>query len=110
MSTITLAEVKLALRVTGTASDDLIQRLIDSAEQECMRYTNRSELPTLPLDYPSASSSEDIESSEDPIAPDVKNGVILMVQADYFADPADRPKYRTAAEGLWTPYRRLMGI
>jgi len=110
MSTITLEQVKEALRVTDDDSDALLQRLLVSAEQECMRFTNRTELPTLPLDYPSSSSSEDIESSEDPVAPDAANGVFLMIHADYDASPADRPKFRKAAEDLWMPYRRLMGV
>lgn len=110
MSTITLDEVKEALRITDTDSDSLLQRLLESAEQECMRFTNRSELPTLPLEYPSESSSEEEESSNDPVAPDVANGIILMIQADYVANPMDRKKFRAAAEELWMPYRRLMGV
>lgn len=110
MSTITLQQVKSALRVTGNDSDDLIQRLLDSAIQECLRFTNRTELPTLPLDYPSESSSEDIESSEDPVAADAANGVIVMIHGDFYANPTDRPKFRAAAEDLWQPYRRLMGV
>lgn len=110
MSTITLAEVKEALRVTDDDSDALLGRLLASATQECLRFTNRSELPTLPLEYPAESSSEEIESSEDPVAADVVQGIMTMINADFYASPADRPKFRGAAESLWMPYRRLMGV
>ncbi|MGJ7497465.1 head-tail connector protein [Variovorax sp. RT4R15] len=110
MSTITLAQVKEALRVTDTNSDALLTRLLASAIQECLRFTNRTELPTLPLDYPDESSSEDIESSEDPVAADACQGVMVMIHADFDASPADRPRFRAAAEDLWQPYRRLMGV
>ena len=110
MSTITLSQVKDALRVTDSDSDDLIQRLLDAAIQECLRFTNRTELPTLPVDYPSASSSEDIESSEDPVAADAANGVFVMIHGDFYAIPTERPRFRAAAEALWMPYRRLMGV
>jgi hypothetical protein len=110
MSYITLTDVKLTLRVTHASDDVLLQRLIDSAETECKRFTGRTQLPTLPVDYLDYDSdgllisSEDVPSSEDPVAPDVYNGVILMVQADYDGDPLQRDKLRAAAEALWMPY------
>ncbi len=109
MSFITLIDVKAALRVTHNSDDGLLQRLIDSAETECKRFTGRTELPTLPVDalvYSDGAliSSEDVPSSEDPVAPDVANGIILMVLADYDGDPLMRDKYRAAAEALWMPY------
>lgn len=109
MSYLTLTQVKQALRQTHNDDDALLTRLIASAETECLRFLGRSELPTLPLEYPEISSNDDlideeIASSGDPVAPDVLNGIILMVQADYDGDPLVRDKYRNAAEALWMPY------
>lgn len=78
----------------------------------------RSELPTLPFEYPYEISSndevsevsEEIPSSEDPVAPDVVNAVILLIQADYDGDPLQRAALRSAAESLLMPYRVGMGL
>lgn len=109
MSYVTLQQVKETLRQTHSDDDNLLTRLIASAESECLRFLGRTELPTLPVEYPEVSSdgalvSEEIPSSGDPVAPDVVNGIILMVQADYDGDPLQREKLRTAAEALWMPY------
>lgn len=116
MSNILLADVKKSLRVTHTSDDDLLQRLIDSAELEVKRFLNRAQLPTNPLDYPEMSSnfdyisSEEIPSSGDPVAPDIYQAVILMVQADYDGDAKDRIALRTCAEALMMPYRTEIGV
>lgn len=88
MSYVTLQEVKDALRQTHDEDDDLLERLIASAESECLRYLATEELP--------------LEGSNP--APDVANGIILMVQADYDGDPLNREKLREAAQALWNPY------
>ena len=114
-TTISLDVVKRALRVTHDHDDEDLERRLRSAEQECLRYTGRSQLPTLPVDYPGTSEcpsdtvSEDVPSSEDPVAPDVVEGIILMVQAGYEGDPQDRGSYRKGAEALWAPYRMGWG-
>ena len=109
MSYVTLEQVKNTLRQTHDDDDDLLTRLIASAEQECLRFLGRTELPTLPVEYPEISSDgslidEEVPSSGDPVAADVVNGIILMVQADYDGDPLLRDKLRSAAEALWMPY------
>ncbi len=106
---VTLEQVKKTLRQTHDADDDLLLRLIASAEQEALRYLGRTQLPTLPVEYPEVSSDgslidEEIPSSGDPVAQDVVNGIILMVQADYDGDPMNRDKLREAAQNLWNPY------
>jgi hypothetical protein len=116
MSQITVGEVKQYLRVIGTADDALLHLLIDGAEQEACRFLNRENLPTLPLEYPAESSSEgpyseEIPSSEDPVAPDVVIAVCLLVKADYEATtPAEVEGYRKAAETKLQPYRRALGV
>lgn len=109
MSFVTLTQVKQALRQTHSDDDAYLQRLIESAEQECLRFLGRTELPTLPVEYPEVASdgalvSEETPSSTDPVAPDVINGIILMVQADYDGDPLMRDRLKAAAESLWMPY------
>jgi hypothetical protein len=112
---ITLQDVKDTLRQTQSDDDALLNRLINSAENEALRFLNRSQLPTLPLEYPEFSSndeviSEEVPSSEDPVAPDVYNAVILLVQADYDGDPLKREEYRHAAFSLLQPYRIGLGM
>ncbi len=116
--TITLQDVKEALRQTQDLDDALLTRLLSSAIQESLRFLGRSELPTLPFEYPYAINSDDevselseeVPSSEDPVTPDVANAVILLVQADYCGDPEKRPMLRSAAESLLMPYRVGLGI
>lgn len=117
MSTVTLTEVKAWLRVFHTADDVLLQTLLDSAEDEALRFLNRTQPPTLPLDYPpeyDSSSSElpeDIPSSEDPVAPSWRTGICLLVQAYYEAPDGDqRDKMRAAAQSVLFPYRAQLGV
>ena len=116
MSVITLASVKKRLKVFITADDADIQAAINGAEGEIIRYTNRSELPTLPLDYPPAYDSssseipEDVPSSEDPIAPEVFEAVCLLVKASYEATtPEEVAGYRRAALVKVDPFRTQLG-
>lgn len=88
---LSLSDVKAALRVTHNLDDGLISRLLSSAEAECQRFCN---LDALPSELPA----------------DMAQGIIVMIQSDYDADPAKRHEYRRAAESLWMPYRELMGI
>lgn len=113
-TTITLEQVKAQLRTTHDLDDELLERLLAAAQQECLRFLGRRQLPTLPYEVPLDSegcpTSEEVPSSEDPVAPDVATGIILMIQADYEGDPAQRQAYRDAAEGLWMPYRIGLGV
>lgn len=111
MSEFTLTSVKRFLRVIHTADDALLQDLVDSAEAEAMRFTNRTELPTLPVDYPASEASEDVPSSGDPVAADVFTAICLLVKADYEATtPEEVAGYRKAAEVKLWPYRALLGV
>lgn len=116
MSQITLEQAKRYLRVFHSADDDLLQDLIDGAEQEACRFLNRTNLPTLPLEYPAESSSEgpyseEVPSSEDPVSPDVRTAVLHLVQSKYEATkPEDQAKLRAAAEVILMPYRAQMGV
>lgn len=117
-TTITLDHVKRALKVTHAYDDADLQRLLNAATQEALRYMGRKELPTLPLDLPvdldgdcsSEIVSEALPTSEDPVAEDVVNGIILLVRADYEGDPTKRRDHRAAAEDLFWPYRINLGI
>lgn len=110
MSVIPLATAKRRLRTIGTHNDADLQQALDGAEQEACRYLNRTQLPTLPQDWP-CSSSEEVPSSEDPVAPDVVDGVLLLVQASFNATtPAEVEGYRRAAEVKLHPYRLCIGV
>lgn len=107
---ITVSEVKLFLRVFHSDDDTLLETLIDAAEDEAKRFMNRTELATLPLDYPS-SSSEEVPSSEDPVAPSVRVAVYFLVQSKYEAmEPEKIMQLRKAAETLLAPYRTELGV
>ena len=118
MSVTPLADIKRALRIIGTSDDAFLQQLIDSAEDEALRFLNRTYLPTLPMDNPGSYdsdgnpilSSEDIPSSEDPIAASIFTAIVCLVKADYEAGPDDVPKLRAAAETKLYPYRILIGV
>ena len=118
MSVTALADIKLAMRIIGTSDDVFLQRLIDSAEDEALRFLNRTELPTLPLDNPGSfdsegnpiMASEDIPTSEDPVAASIFTAIVCLVKADYEAGPEDAQKLRAAAESKLYPYRILIGV
>lgn len=110
MSAIPLDIAKRRLRTIGTHADLDLQQALDGAEQEACRYLNRTQLPTLPQDWP-CSSSEEVPSSEDPVAPDVIEGVLLLVQASFNATtPEEFAGYRQAAEVKLHPYRLHLGV
>ncbi len=111
MSTIDLQVAKRRLRVIHNADDDDLQQALDGAEQEALRYMNRTQLPTLPQDFPDVPSSEEVPSSEDPVAADVIEGVLLLVKAAFEATTPDEvASYREAAEWKLQPYRVGIGV
>ncbi len=111
MSTIDLAIAKRRLRVIGGHADADIQQALDGAEQEACRYMNRTQLPTLPQDWPDSESSEPAPSSADPVAPDAVEGVLLLVLAAFnAATPDEVAGYRRAAEIKLHPYRLNLGV
>ena len=95
-----LADVKATLRITDSDSDVLVTRLIDSAARECAQFI-----------YGSVPNYLDVDAPDDPLTvPDLLQGIVLMVQADYDGDPVKRNAYRDAALSLWWPYRADVGI
>ena len=118
MSVTPLADVKRAMRIIGTADDAFLQQLVDSAEDEALRFLNRTQLPTLPADNPGSYdsdgnpilNSEDIPSSEDPVAASIFTAIVCLVKADYEAAPEEIVPLRRAAETKLYPYRILLGI
>ena len=85
-------DVKLHLRISGTDSDALLTRLINSAVREFINFTGITAVSV-------------ITTEEDAV-----NGIILAVQADYDGDPAKRGVYMAAAHALWMPYRINLGV
>jgi len=99
VSYVELPIVRAWLRVIGTADDVLIQRLIDQAEDEAMRFLNRTMPPTLPLEY------------DDPVAPSFEKAICILVQAAYEQpDPDKAAKMRDNAFALLWPYRAMIGV
>lgn len=111
MSLIDLNVAKARLRVFGGHTDADLQQALDGAEQEAARFMNRTTLPTLPLEYPGSSSSEEVPSENDPVAPDVVEGVLLLVKASFEGTtPEEVAGYRMAAEVKLHPYRVGLGV
>lgn len=111
MSYISLQLVKDDLRLTHDSDDNILQVYLDASEDEALRYMNRTELPTLPVEYPEESSEEEIPSTGDDIAASVYAAVFLLVRAKYeAATPEQIASLRKCAETLLTPYRTEMGI
>ena len=95
-----LAEVKAALRVIHDQDDALLSRLIESASREALAFLDSGEWP-----LPETVSS--YTAQEITIPEDAFQAVVLLVSADYDAQPDKRDVYRKAAEGLLMPYRAL---
>lgn len=111
MSETSLDTVKNRLRVTHSLDDSALQQMLDAAEDEALRFLNRSLLPTLPVDYPSSEGEEENPSSDDPVAPSVTEAICLLVSASYDAHtPEAMMALRRAAETKLMPYRVGLGV
>jgi hypothetical protein len=102
--------------VTHGFDDGLLQQLIDQAEDEAVRFCDRTHLPTLPPDQPPmlddecSELPEDAPSDGDPVAPSVRKAVMFLVQGAYEGANADEiMRLRRAAEQLLWPYRARLG-
>lgn len=104
MSFITLEEAKDFLKVIHAADDDLLQRLLDGAEDEALQFMGRESFGDLcPCDSNSESLSEFLPAS-------VRTGIYLLLQASYQAKPDEADHYRNAAEIKLMPYRCGLGV
>ena len=95
-----LADVKASLRIGHSDDDTLLNTLILSASQECAQYVY-GQVP----DYTAQGAVPDPQTR-----PMMKQGIILMVQADYEGDPTKRDEYLATAKSLWNPYRTNWGL
>ncbi len=111
MSVIDLQVVKDRLRVVHDLDDSMLEQLLDGAEDEACRYLNRTQLPTLPQDWPTSEGEEETPSSDDPVAPVVVEGVCLLVKAGYDAPTgAEMEELRRVAFNMMHPYRIGLGV
>ena len=93
-----LDDVKASLRVTHDEDDAEITRLIGSAAREVLRVLDSADYPVpAPAD-----ASADVTVPEE-----VVQAIVILVKADYDADPKDRTAYRKAAIDMVTTYRNL---
>ena len=91
-------DVKASLRGTHAEDDAEITRLIGSAVREVLRVLDSAEYPVpAPAD-----ASADVTVPEE-----VVQAIVILVKADYDADPKDRGAYRKAAIDMVTTYRNL---
>ena len=116
MSIVTVAEARAYLRLPHDHEDVLLQALLDGAEEEAKRFTGRSQLPTLPQDYPPLIDSSgtvlpEVVPASNNLAPDVRIAIYLLVQSRFEAlKPEDMARIRQAAEVLLMPYRVGLGL
>lgn len=111
MSVVTVASVKRHLRQTQSADDVLLQDLINGAEDEAKQYLDRDELPRRddPIQPECQSDSTlDAASDVDDLAPAVRSGIFLLVQAMYEGQTAaEMDATRGVAFGMMRCYRRM---
>jgi hypothetical protein len=111
MSVVTVEEAKVYLGVVHNHDDARILQLLQDAEDECVQYLDRDELPrigqscpdecdtSVDTSIPAVSDSADLPAS-------VRSGILLIVQAGYEGKDADEmAKLRKAAETKWAPFR-----
>lgn len=114
MSVVTVTQVKLHLRVTHVLDDALLQMYVDSAEDEMKGYLDRDELPRRDdpcVECGESDSTLNTASDSDDIAPTVRDGIFLLVQAMYEGvDAAEMELVRGVAFAKARRYRCQMGV
>jgi hypothetical protein len=112
VSLIDLADAKAFLDVINSADDTKLQMLLDGAEDEALRFMNRTQFGVLCPHWVETSDGWELsEPVEEEVMPaSVKVGVLLLLQAAYQATPDDAEKLRRAAEVKMTPYRCSLGV
>ena len=113
MSVVNVEEVRQDLLITHSADDAKLQRLIDAAKDEALRYLGLEALPRRTAECPECTS----EGTPDPVsngadlAPTVRDGIVLLVQAMYEGrDAAEMERVREVAFKKMRPYRCGWGV
>lgn len=123
MSVIPLDEAKDELDVMHDQDDGKIQRALNAAEGEALRYMERDYLPTIPIEQLSETESETdpVSESETPteaseeIVPEVKQAIFILLRINYeggdhaVRGALDVPTMRSRAIDLLFPFRRHIG-
>lgn len=86
-----LATVKSYLDVIHDADDDKLELLLEAAEDEALRFCN---LDAFPSEIPAS----------------MEMGILLLVQANYQAQPSEIEILRKAAEYKLMPHRSEIGV
>ena len=102
MSVIALPTAKSFLDVVHGADDAKLQDLLDGAEDEALRFMNRTHF--------AGECGAEPTAVPDSMPASVKVAVLLLLQATYQATPDDADKLRKAAEIKLMPYRCGMGV
>ena len=112
MSVTSVAFVKRLMRVTHSADDVLLQELINSAEEEAIRYLGTDGLPRAGAECPDCTSGGSDPVSDSGDAPQgVLTGIALLVQALYEGvDAEEMEKVREQAFKHMRPWRCGFGV
>lgn len=102
--TISLHDIKQALRVRHSHDDELLLHVLDGAIDECLQFMNRTELPIV-------ADTESPASEEGPVPASIRAAVYLLAEAAYDKMRPDEVELRRRrAETLCMPYRLELGI
>ena len=114
MSAVRTEQVKRFLRIIHNSDDQLLQELIDAAEEEALTFLDRASLPrpgSLVVDEADSNALPEPVSDSNDLAPAVRGAIYLLVQAMYEGVDAQQMKLvREAAEVKLMPFRNNLGV
>lgn len=101
---VSLADAKAYLDVIQDDDDAKLQQLLAASIDEAMQFLDRREDDLV-------SEGEGWDSSSETGVPDsVRLGILILLQANYQALPADAAQLRTIAQIKLMPYRKGLGV
>lgn len=111
MSAVSVSQAKAYLRVTHSSDDALLQRLINSAEDEALAYLDRASLPRRGEFVVDEADSNTPPLADVDVSPAVLGGIYLLVQAMYEGkDAAEMAAVREVVMQKCFPYRNALGL
>jgi len=109
MSAISVSQTKAYLRITHSSDDALLQRLINSAEDEALAYLDRPSLPRRGEFVVDEADSNTPPLADIDVSPAVLGGIYLLVQAMYEGkDAAEMAAVTEVARQKFFPYRQRL--
>lgn len=102
--TISLHDIKQALRVRHDHDDEYLLHILDASVDECLQFMNRDELPIV-------EDTESPASETGPVPASIRAAVYMLAEASYDRMRPDEVELRRKrAETLCMPYRLELGV